>query len=129
MVNNRGGRNTIGGRKITPLVTLKSVDKKSCKYYNKEDGIDNRDLPSCKLPFRIRVVNLNLRPTPNKGFEKPRPEIVTQPPSSPNNNNDTNNSGTNLNKSNRGNNSAKNGDEPVLILDDEEEQNISIDEM
>jgi len=61
MVNNGGGRNTIGGSKIFPLTTLKSVDNKSCKYYNEEDGIDNRDLPSLKIPFRTPSVNLNLR--------------------------------------------------------------------
>ena len=33
MVNNGGGGNTIGGRKIVPLTTLKPVDKKSCEYY------------------------------------------------------------------------------------------------
>ena len=129
MVNNCGGRNTIGGRKIVPLTMLKSVDKKLCEYYDEEDGIDDKDLPSLKLPFRTPSVNLNLRPKPNKGLEQPLPEIVTPSPSSPNDNNDTNNDGTNLNKSNRGKNSAKNGNETILILDDEEEEDAPIDEM
>ena len=60
MANNGGDRKTIGGRKIIPLTTLKSVDKKSCKYYNEEDGIDDRDLPSLKLTFRTPSINLNL---------------------------------------------------------------------
>ena len=41
MVNNGGGRNTIGGRKSVLLTTLKSMHKKSCEYYNEKDGINN----------------------------------------------------------------------------------------
>ena len=129
-MNNGGGRNTIDGRKIVPLTALNSVDKKLCEYYNEEDGIDDRDLPSLKLPFRTPSVNLNLRPSPNKGVEQPRPEIVTPAPSSPNDNyNNNSNNGTNLNKSNRGKNGTKNGDEPILIPDDEEKEITPIDEM
>ena len=98
MVINFGGRNTIGGGKIVPLTTLKSADKKSCKYYDEEDGIDDRGLPSIKPLFRNPSVNLNLRLNQIRGVEQPRLEIVTQAPSSPNNNNDTNTDGTNLNK-------------------------------
>jgi len=128
-VNNGGGRNTIDGRKIVLLTTLKSMDKKSCEYYNEEDGIDDMDLLSLKPPFRTLSVNINLRPKSNKEVEQPRPEIVTPVPSSPNDNDDTNNDGTNLNKSNRGKNGAKNGDKPILILDDEEEEDNPTDEI
>ena len=80
MVNNGSGRNTIGGRKIVPLTTLKYVDKKLCDYYDEEDGIDNRDLPSLKPPFHNPSVNFNLKLKPNKGVEQPRSEIVTPAP-------------------------------------------------
>ena len=129
MANNGSGRNTIDGRNIVPLTTLKSVDKKSCEYYDEEDGIDDRDLTSLKLPFHTPSVNLKFRPKPNKGFEQPRTEIVTPAPSSQNDNDDTNNDGTNLNKLNRGKNGTKNGDKPILIPDDDDEEEAPIDEM
>ena len=130
MVNNSGGRNTIGGRKIVPLTTLKSVDKKSYEYQDEDDKIDNRDLPSLKPPFRTPSVNLNLRPKTNKGVEQPQPEIVTPVPSLPNDNDNTNNDGTKLNKSNRGKNGTKNGDKLILIpYDEEEEEDAPIDEV